>query len=358
VTETLDVYAGYCTTRFTTARGRDSGEPDQRLHRGRVVAVRKPDDTVLVHDADGYQPVAWLTRPSEVWVDETPTTPCGDPETSGDQSVTASAEPPDTDAADGVELVAIDGDERLTVRFDPEPAVTRHVVTAAGAPAGDCHCGGELVTTSGEVHCLDCAASYAVPRGGQVVDATCEACGLPELSVERGEQFRVCLDRDCQPLAAAVASALDGRVDCPDCGAPLRVEDHRGRQFLGCDDYPACETAFSIPAGVIVGSCACGLPVFDRGTDRRCLDAACSHDGPTSETTDGPVIGTESVSETTDTDVAEGTTDDTGEDAAETGDDTEETTAETGDDTEETTAETETGDDTEEATAETGDGNE
>jgi hypothetical protein len=139
VTETLDVYAGYCTTRFTTARGRDSGEPDQRLHRGRVVAVRKPDDTVLVHDADGYQPVAWLTRPNEVWVDETPTTPCGDPETSGDQSVTASAEPPDTDAADGVELVAIDGDERLTVRFDPEPAVTRHVVTAAGAPAGDCH---------------------------------------------------------------------------------------------------------------------------------------------------------------------------------------------------------------------------
>ncbi len=288
MTETLDVYAGYCTTRFTTARGRDSGEPDQRLHRGRVVAVRKPDDTVLVHDADGYQPVAWLTRPSEVWVDETPTAPCGDPETSGDQSVTASAEPTDTDAADGVELVAIDGDERLTVRFDPEPAVTRHVVTAAGAPAGDCHCGGELVTTSGEVHCLDCAASYAVPRGGQVVDATCEACGLPELSVERGEQFRVCLDRDCQPLVAAVAS--------------------------------------------------------DRGTDRRCLDAACSHDGPTSETTDGPVIGTESVPETTDTDVAEETTGDTGADTAETDGDTGEDTAEMGDDTEEATAETGDGD--------------
>ncbi|ERH13201.1 MAG: Zn-finger domain associated with topoisomerase type I, partial [halophilic archaeon J07HB67] len=216
MTETLDVYAGYCTTRFTTARGHADGTPDQRVHRGRVVTVHKPDDTVLVHDADGYQPVAWLTRPGEVWVDESP----------------------DDDTAGGVELVAVDGDERLAARFDPEPTVDRHVVTAAGTPTGTCHCGGELVATSGEVCCLDCEASYAVPRGGEVVDATCEACGLPELSVERGEQFRVCLDRDCRPLAVAVASALDGRVDCPDCGAPLRVETHRGRQFLGCDDYP------------------------------------------------------------------------------------------------------------------------
>jgi len=301
VTETLDVYAGYCTTRFTTARGCDTGEPEQRLHRGRVVTVRKPDDTVLVHDADGYQPVAWLTRASEVWVDEAPTTPAGGDSAApeGDQPATAVAEPPDADATGGVELVAVDGDERLTVQFDPEPTVARHVVTAAGTPTGDCHCGGELVTTSGEVHCLDCPASYAVPRGGQVVDATCDACGLPELSVERGEQFRVCLDRDCQPLAAAVASALDGRVDCPDCGAPLRVEDHRGRQFLGCDDYPACETAFSIPAGVIVGSCACGLPVFDRGTDRRCLDAACPHDGSANGTAGGAVVGAGSASEAT-----------------------------------------------------------
>jgi DNA topoisomerase-1 len=182
-----------------------------------------------------------------------------------------------------VKLVAVDGDERLTVRFDPEPAVARHAVSAAGTPVGTCHCEGELVATGGEVTCLDCEEGYAVPRGGRVADTTCDACGLPELSVQRGEQFRVCLDRDCRPLSAAVAAALDGRVDCPDCSASLRVEQHRGRQFLGCDDYPDCEATFSIPAGVIVGTCACGLPVFDRGTDRRCLDAACPHDGPAGE---------------------------------------------------------------------------
>ena|GEM_PF-88054 len=277
MTETLDVYAGYCTTRFTTARGRDGGDPDQRVHRGRVVAVRKPDDTVLVHDADGYQPVAWLTRPEAVWVDESPAPDPPSESSTADES---------TDGAGvGVKLVAVDGDERLTVRFDPEPAVARHVVSAAGTPVGGCHCGGELVATGGEVRCLGCDDSYAVPRGGRVVDTTCDACGLPELSVQRGEQFRVCLDRDCRPLSAAVAAALDGRVDCPDCAASLRVEQHRGRQFLGCDDYPDCETTFSIPAGVIVGNCVCGLPVFDRGTDRRCLDAACPHDGLAGETT-------------------------------------------------------------------------
>ena len=52
----MRVIAGDCTVR--------SGGRRETTRRGRVVV--KPDDTVLVHDADGYQPVAWLTRPAEL----------------------------------------------------------------------------------------------------------------------------------------------------------------------------------------------------------------------------------------------------------------------------------------------------
>ena len=249
MTEIVRIYAGYCTARFTTAHGRPGD--DERVYRGRVVVLIKPDDTVLVHDTDGYQPVAWLTRAAETRVD---------------------------DGGEGVELVAVDGDERLTVAFDPEPTTAGHVTTVAGTPVGDCVCDGQLVSSGGEVSCLRCGDGYAVPQGGRVTDETCPECGLPELVVRRGERFRVCLDRTCRPLSDAVHEALDRRLDCPDCGATLRVEDHRGRQFLGCDDYPECETAFSIPAGVVVGDCVCGLPVFERDNGTRCLDAGCPHD--------------------------------------------------------------------------------
>ena len=53
--------AGDCTVRFDGRR--------DRTVRGRVLVVVKPDDTVLVHDIDGYQPVAWLTRPAELTLD-------------------------------------------------------------------------------------------------------------------------------------------------------------------------------------------------------------------------------------------------------------------------------------------------
>src|SRR6056297_776882 len=59
VTETVHVYAGDCTTSY-------SANDDSRRQRGRVVVVHKPDDTVLVHDAEGYQPVEWLTRANAV----------------------------------------------------------------------------------------------------------------------------------------------------------------------------------------------------------------------------------------------------------------------------------------------------
>jgi RecB family endonuclease NucS len=54
MTDTIRVFAGDCT--ITT-----DGDTEER-RRGEMVALLKPDDTLLVHDVDGYQPVEWLTR--------------------------------------------------------------------------------------------------------------------------------------------------------------------------------------------------------------------------------------------------------------------------------------------------------
>lgn len=271
MTATTRVFAGECTARFTTASARSAAQPtdspadeppdesdhDQRVHRGHVVALVKPDDTVLVHDADGYQPVAWLTRADSVSV---------------------------TQDGETVELTVTDGAERLAVSFADDPTRTEHVVSAAGQPVGDCpDCDETLVRAHGEVTCLGCSSVYALPSGATVLSESCRDCGLPQMRVRRGQLFEVCLDRSCESLSAAVESALDRAFDCPDCGSDLRVQTYRGRQFLGCDRYPECETSFSIPSGELGGECACGLPLFEMDTGLRCLDGTCDHDEPSGE---------------------------------------------------------------------------
>jgi DNA topoisomerase-1 len=62
----IRLVVGDCTTELT------GGTREQR-QRGRVAVVVKPDDTVLIHDAAGYQPVAWLTRPDSLFVERVPT---------------------------------------------------------------------------------------------------------------------------------------------------------------------------------------------------------------------------------------------------------------------------------------------
>ena len=61
--DALRVFAGDCTITTMGARENDL--------RGEVVVLLKPDNTVLVHDRDGYQPVAWLTRPDTLTYDGT-----------------------------------------------------------------------------------------------------------------------------------------------------------------------------------------------------------------------------------------------------------------------------------------------
>jgi DNA topoisomerase-1 len=104
------------------------------------------------------------------------------------------------------------------------------------------------------------------------------------MRVERGAVFEVCVDRSCESLDDAVRERFDGAWSCPDCGSSLRILRRSGPLLAGCDAYPACETAFSVPAGVVVDTCDCGLPVFETATGRRCLDGTCDryaarHDG-------------------------------------------------------------------------------
>ncbi|WP_373190177.1 topoisomerase DNA-binding C4 zinc finger domain-containing protein [Halolamina sp.] len=254
VTETVRLFAGDCTVTF-------EGERD-RTQRGYVLVVVKPDRTVLVHDAAGYQPVAWLTRADEVTT-----------ETEDDSfSVTATA-----------------GDQRLHVVSAATVGQRELRISEAGAPVGSCpDCGDALVRTGGDVVCLGCDERYGLPAGATVLEESCPDCGLPTMRVERGEELELCLDWRCESLADAVADVLDGRWDCPDCGEPLGVVNRGNRPFLGCDAYPACETTFSIPAGVAVGECSCGLPVFETAAGRRCLDGTCDRFRDHVETHDGP----------------------------------------------------------------------
>ena len=233
------VVAGECTATFD---GRD-----EREHRGEVLAVVKPDYTVLVHDADGYQPVAWLTRAESVQF------------------------------VDG-RLDARDGDQRLRVDVHDEHGSARHPVSAAGIPVGACpDCEGALVLSSGTVSCLDCGERHSVPRDAAVLDETCEDCGLPRLRAERGRAFEVCIDRDCESLDDRVQDAFDREWDCPECGSDFRIL-RRGGLIAGCERYPDCDTGFGLPTGVVDGACDCGLPVFETPTGRRCLDPDCDRD--------------------------------------------------------------------------------
>ncbi|WP_254272610.1 endonuclease NucS domain-containing protein [Haloarcula marina] len=235
------VMAGECTTVFEGSR--------EREQRGDVLVVVKPDNTVLVHDAEGYQPVAWLTRAESVAVE--------------DGTVTAS-----------------DGDELLRVVAHEEHGSARFPASNAGVPVADCPaCGGTLVRTRGNVTCTTCDADYGIPSDASVTGGRCADCGLPTMRVERGEAFECCLDRACESMDDRVAEAFDRMWDCPDCDGDLRII-RRGGLLAGCENYPDCDTGFSFPSGLVVEKCPCGLPIFETAGRRRCLDGTCDAADP------------------------------------------------------------------------------
>jgi DNA topoisomerase-1 len=253
---TMRILAGDCTTRFEGSR--------EHTQRGYVVLVVKPDKTVLVHDADGYQPVAWLTRPDSLTVEH------------------------DDDAFG---LTARDDEQVLRVHAHRVTGEATLPVSAAGTPVGTApegegdggghdDAGAPLVRANGDVVNLDTGERYALPAGATVTDERCPDCGLPRMRVARGQPFELCIDYACDSLLDRVRERFDREWACPDCGSPLRVfRTRRGPILAGCTAYPDCETAFSIPAGEITGECPCGLPVFETPAGRRCLDGSCDRLG-------------------------------------------------------------------------------
>lgn len=240
--DSIRVFAGECSVSF-------HGE-EVREERGSVVVVAKPDNTVLVHDHDGYRPVAWLTRADTVSYDR---------------------------EGDGFVLEAARDGQGLRVVCHREFGDGSYPVSPVGTPVGSCpDCDGVLVHVNSAVACLGCGSSYGIPGDATVLDARCESCGLPHMQVERGEPFELCVDRTCSSLDDHVRDRFDRAWSCPECQGDLLIL-RRGGLLAGCENYPACETGFSIPAGTVDGACPdCGLPVFDTGTERRCLDATCS----------------------------------------------------------------------------------
>ncbi|MEF8814962.1 MAG: DUF91 domain-containing protein [Halovenus sp.] len=234
MSDRTNVIACRCTTVFGGSRDREQY--------GDMIVLVKPDGTVLVHDADGYQPVAWLTRASSVTVTED-------------------------------RVTATDGGETLEVTVHETYARSQQPTSEAGVRVGGCPCGGSLVR-AGDVTCPDCGDRYGLPANATVLGDTCGDCGLPLFRVDRGETFEVCLDRACDSLDARVRAAFDREWSCPACGDDLRVL-RRGGLILGCASYPDCETGYAFPAGVHSGTCGCGLPTFDTPTGQRCLDARC-----------------------------------------------------------------------------------
>jgi DNA topoisomerase-1 len=286
----LTVVAGDCTV-----RERDGSDSPREL-RGRVVVVVKPDDTVLVHDADGYQPVAWLTRADGVAWERAPDAATATTDALAPaESAPSAAGTPDTTGSGGPASAAAECDPAfsLTARKDrrvlvvtahEERAFVSHDATAAGTPVGDCRCDGPLVRADGGVRCLDCGEQYGLPRDAAVLGVRCD-CGLPQFAVERGRRFELCLDRGCahaRSMDEAVRAAFDGEWDCPDCGAALRVL-RRGGLLLGCERYPDCEVGYAVPTGTVTAECDCGLPVFETGAGRRCLDSTCDRPLPAAD---------------------------------------------------------------------------
>ncbi|MFB6218176.1 MAG: DUF91 domain-containing protein [Halobacteriaceae archaeon] len=235
--DAVRVLAGDCSVRYEGAETREL--------RGAVLVVAKPDNTVLVHDAAGYQPAAWLTRPDTLSVSR------------------------DTD---GFVVVARDGGQSLRVESREAYGHAHYPVSPAGPAVGECpDCGGTFVRDGGRVVCVGCLDAYAIPRDADVLEATCGECGRPRMRAERGAPIEVCIDYDCESLADAVADRFDGEWACPDCGDGLEIRHDRGLR-AAC----ACGAAFPVPAGTVAGACGeCGLPAFRTGGGERCLDADC-----------------------------------------------------------------------------------
>lgn len=142
-------------------------------------------------------------------------------------------------------------------------------------------CGGDLRIIDGQqnkfVGCSnypECRVTYSLPSGYlvQPTDKSCETCGLPMVKlITRGHRpSESCVDPECE--SNRKTGAIGG---CPKCGKQLRiVRSQRGKRFIGCEGYPACDLTYPLPQyGSITplgSSCdACGAPLIEVSTGKR-----------------------------------------------------------------------------------------
>lgn len=237
--DSIRVVAGDCTTTYDGC--------EARRERGEVVVLVKPDNTVLVHDADGYQPAAWLTRAETVRF---------------------------TDGEDGTRLAAGKGDETLRLDFHAVHGRAFYPASPSGPEVGSCPaCDGPLVRSGSDLACISCRRTHTIPRDADVLSATCEDCGLLKIRVERGGVFEICADPSCEPLVDAVAAEFDDEWPCPDCGTGMSIEWRRGVRAV----CPDCERILAVPHGTITDTCDCDLPRFTTTNGDRCLDSTCEY---------------------------------------------------------------------------------
>lgn len=230
------IFAGTCSIVY-------EGEAETR-QRGTVLTIVKPDNTVLVHDATGYQPAAWLTRPETVEITRD----------------------------EGFEIVATADEQRLSVRSVDPHGDTQYPISPAGSTVGTCpDCEGALVRAGGAVVCIGCFTRWPLPHDATVAETCCPTCSLPTMVLRRGAEFRVCLDGTCDSLASRVSDQFDGRWSCPTCGGAMVIE-REGPLHLAC---AVCERRHAVPTGLIVGRCSCGLPRFETPRTEHCLDTDC-----------------------------------------------------------------------------------
>lgn len=236
--DTTRILAGDCTVTYDGT--------DTVTQRGAVLILYKPDDTVLVHDADGYQPAAWLTRADTVRVTRTD---------------------------DGFELFATKDDATLHIESHTTTGDRYYPSSPAGPPTGACPtCPGTLIETTAAIVCTACRHQYQIPRDATIADDPCPDCGLPLMTVERGATFELCTDHSCDALADVVADQFDTAWPCPNCGSPTTIDDTRGV----CATCTACDTTVSVPRGTIIGECPCGMPLFASADATRCFDPDCT----------------------------------------------------------------------------------
>lgn len=166
MTDQIRVYAGECTAAYEGTVNRTA--------RGHVLALVKPDDTVLIHDRAGYSPVAWLTRSASI----------------------------DIDCDDRPQITAVDGDQRLTVRFHGLEKRAVFPISVAGVPVGraDASGMGPYVRCRGSVVNITNGDRYALPSETVLLDRSCNACGLPLVRADRTttRDRPQCLDSDCE----------------------------------------------------------------------------------------------------------------------------------------------------------------